>query len=280
MSKAVKSVGRSINKVVSGAVKAVKNSKVLKAVAIAAAVYFTGGAVLGAMGGASAASAAGSSVIAGAAKGAVAGLGSAGAGISSAWSSLMGGSLSGAGSAIKGGMTGAQAAGGGAASGGFGSALKSGYTATKGLLNPNAAAASSGGFIEMGDGATTLNAPTGGAAATSSNIASMSVEEMMKMPVESLRSMSSQMTAEQVSALKQAGIDLAPKQGLLRSMASNPLALPVAMNVTGNAMAGYGAARQEESVYRRSVEDMERRSQEDRDRYGTNVGTRLWNSKY
>lgn len=93
MSKAIKSVGRAIKKVVSGIGKVIKKvvkSKFFKAIAIAAAIYFTGGAAAGLMSGA----------------GAGAGLSAAASQLGVAGSALMGGNLSAAGSAIASGFSG------------------------------------------------------------------------------------------------------------------------------------------------------------------------------
>jgi hypothetical protein len=139
MSKAVKRAKRAVSKVVSGVGKVIKkvtSSKVFKAIAIAAAVYFTGGAALGAMGAASA----GTSITAGFASG----LGSAWGGIAGAGTALMSGSLSGIGSSLAGGITGAYGAG--AASGAAGSlmaAFQSGVTGAAPSITSAAAGASS-----------------------------------------------------------------------------------------------------------------------------------------
>lgn len=110
MSKVVKGVSRAVSKVASGVknvVKKVASSKIGKIALIAAAVYFGGAALMGAVGGASAGTG-----IAGTLSGALSG---AGAGISSAWSGLTGalgaGSLSGAASSLGSGFTGAYSAG-------------------------------------------------------------------------------------------------------------------------------------------------------------------------
>lgn len=119
MSKAVKSVGRAIGKVVKGVVKVVKkvaSSKIGKILITAAAIYFGGAAIMGAMGGASA----GTGFL-GTLSGAVSG---AGAGISSAWTGLtgaasaaMGGNFAAAGSSLGSGFTGAYGAGSSAVTG-------------------------------------------------------------------------------------------------------------------------------------------------------------------
>ncbi|MDP1931894.1 MAG: hypothetical protein Q8L60_10595 [Gammaproteobacteria bacterium] len=271
MSKMVKKVGRAIGKVVDGAKKLVKKvakSKIFKVIAIAAAVYFTGGAALGAMGGASAASAAGTSMIAGAAKGAIAGLGSAGAGISSAWGNLIGGNIAGAGSSLAGGMTGASAAGGGAAAGGFTSAMSTGFNATKGLLTPGGAPVSSAATGIAGPSAPTSMAP----GASGGSISSMPVDKLLEMPMTELQRQAGSLSAGQISGLKQAGIELGKKPGLLRTMVTSPLTVPMAMQVGGNMLAGKGEQEYVEERDRYA----EARENDDRARYNRNIGTRLF----
>ena len=147
MSKAVKKVGRAIGKVVKGVGKAVKKvwdgtvgkvwaevkrSDILKTVAIAAAVYFTGGAALGALGGMGGG-------LSGMLVGAQAGFGTALTGVTSAWSSLAAGELLTAGSQLVGGLTGAGAAGfnGALASGAIsaGTTMPGWASGAAGLLN-------------------------------------------------------------------------------------------------------------------------------------------------
>ena len=108
MSKVVKKVGRSIKKVVKGVAKGVKKvwkkvkqSKVLKAIAIAALVYFGGAALMGSIGGA-----AGGGGISGALSGAAQGMGNAWSSISAAGSSVMGGNFSAAGTNLMAGVKG------------------------------------------------------------------------------------------------------------------------------------------------------------------------------
>ena len=108
MSKVFKSIKRVVKKVVGGVVNVVKKvakSPIFKTIAIAAAVYFTGGAALGAMGGLSSG--------AGMLSGAMSGISSAWAGITGAGSALMAGNLSGAASSLSGGVTGAFSKGAG-----------------------------------------------------------------------------------------------------------------------------------------------------------------------
>ena len=287
MSKVVKKIGRGVGKVVSGigkVIKKVTSSKAFKTIAIAAAVYFTGGAALGAMGGASAASAAGTSVLSGAASGTMAGLGSAGAGISSAWGSLMGGSISGVGSSLAGGLTGAGSAGAGAVGGGFTSALSSGYGATSGLLNPAAATATQGATTFAANAPTQLGRAAIGATETGAGaIGSMPVGELMKLPMTELQAASGSLSAGQIAELGKAGIKLAPevaKKGLLRSAMSNPLVQYGAMQTGGRMISGYANGRAQEEAVRDNAAEIDRKEREDRERYQTNMGTKLWDSKY
>ena len=119
MSKVVKGIGRAIGKVVKGigkAVNSVVKSKIFKVILTAAAVYFTAGAALGAIGGASAGTGF-LGTLSGAVSGAGAGLTSAMNGLSGAFTALGSGSLSGAASSLSGGLSGASAAGSAAVSG-------------------------------------------------------------------------------------------------------------------------------------------------------------------
>ena len=108
MSKVVKKIGRSIGKVVKGVAKGVKKvwkkvkqSKVLKAIAIAALVYFGGAALMGGIGGA-----AGGGGVSGFLSGAAQGMGNAWSSIGAAGSSAMGGNFSAAGSNLMAGVQG------------------------------------------------------------------------------------------------------------------------------------------------------------------------------
>ena len=100
MSKVVKKIGRSIKKVVKGVAKGVKKvwkkikqSKVLKVIAVAALIYFGGAALMGGIGGA-----AGGGGISGALSGAAQGMGNAWGSLSAAGSSVMSGNFGAAGS--------------------------------------------------------------------------------------------------------------------------------------------------------------------------------------
>jgi len=124
MSKAARSVGRAVKRVVSGigkAAKKVASSKIGKIVLAAATTYFGGpmlmGAFEGATGAATAAGMAGSAAgggLSGALAGAGAGLSSAASGIAGAWSSLLGGNIGAAGTALADGFMGTSSAAGAA----------------------------------------------------------------------------------------------------------------------------------------------------------------------
>lgn len=122
MSKAVKSVGRAIGKVVNGVGKVVTKvtgsktlGKIAKVVAVAAGAYFTGGAILGGISGAAAGTG-----FAGTISGAISG---AGAGLSASWAGLTSAVTGGGISALGSGWAGAAQGLSTTASGGFGSAL-------------------------------------------------------------------------------------------------------------------------------------------------------------
>ena len=117
----LKQVAKVVTKVVPGGDKLVKHvrgfhhkygKKILKAVAVAAAIYFTGGAALGAISGAAAGT--------GAWAGAMTGLSASWAGVTGAGSALMAGNLSGAGASLGAGWAGAGSAGAAASLGATG----------------------------------------------------------------------------------------------------------------------------------------------------------------
>lgn len=221
MSRAVKSVGRAVGKVVDGVknvVKKVASSKIGRVALMAATVYFGGAALMGAIGGASAGTG-----IMGTLGGALSG---ASAGISSAWSGLTGalgaGSLSGAASSLGSGFTGAYGAGAGSVAQGISAA-----TTAAGSAAGSAAGAA---------------APTAAAATTP-------------------------------TGLNLLGTDVAAKStGLIGKMMASPYAAPALISggtqLIGGVMQGVGAR-----------EEQKRQEQLDataRNRYNTNIGTRLW----
>jgi hypothetical protein len=266
MSKAVKKIGRNIKKVASGInklQKKIRKSKAFKVIAIAAAVYFTGGAVLGAIkGGAAAAGTAGStfgSIMSGAGQGALSGIGSAGAGISKAWGNLTQMQFKAAGNSLVGGISNAGSAGANAVTSGagWGGSLKSGFAHTQGLLNPGAV--TSPGFANTASGiqrspipaqggsgvpanadwSTGLPASTGSGA---SKFADMSVSELYKnagsltgSEITAAKSVFGEATVQK--ALESA---VAPaKKGLLSTLASNPLVPYAGMQLAGSMAQGH-----------------------------------------
>lgn len=151
MSKVVKSVGRAISKVVKGVAKAVRKvaqSKLGRVLIGAAAIYFGGAALMGAMGTSGAAAAGGLSGLSGAA----ANIGAAWSSLGTAGSALMGGNLSGAGSAVASGFTGT-AAGGSALAGAAGTAV--GTAAAAPTVTGAATGATTGATVGAGAGAGT-----------------------------------------------------------------------------------------------------------------------------
>lgn len=132
MSKVVRSIGRSIGKVVSGvanAVKTVAKSKIGKAIMVAAAVYFGGAALMGAMGTTTAAGASVSGL-----QGAMTGISNAWGGLTAAGSSAMAGNFSQAGSQLAAGFQGQAAAGGSALAGGAAPAAATSVTPSGGAF--------------------------------------------------------------------------------------------------------------------------------------------------
>lgn len=147
MSKAVKKVGRFVKKVVKGvgnALKKFSKSGFGKIILAAATVYFGGAALMGAMGGASAAGTGFMSTLSGAISGAGAGISSAWTGLTGAASAAMGGNFAAAGSSLSGGFTGAYGAGSGAVLG-TGTGLTASAGGATGLTAPASSAATSGG---------------------------------------------------------------------------------------------------------------------------------------
>jgi hypothetical protein len=298
MSKAVKKVTRHVKKVISGVNKLRKkviNSKAFKVIAIAAAVYFTGGAVLGAIKGAAAASATGTSVLAGAGQGALSGIGSAGAGISKAWGNLTQMQFKAAGNSLVGGISNAGSAGANAVTSGagWGGSLKSGFASTKGLLNPTATtgavatpAVSSGppltsqpmaGSVGQGGGYgadwTNYAANSGGSGA--SKFATMSSQQLAneagKLTGAEILEAKKFFDAKLVDSLVTNATGPASK-GLLRTLASNPLVPYAGIQLAGSMAQGH--------AQQQMVEDERDFTQQvindDRERYNRNIGTLLY----
>jgi hypothetical protein len=269
MSKAVKKIGRNIKKVASGInklQKKIRKSKAFKVIAIAAAVYFTGGAVLGAIKGAAAASATGTSVLAGAGQGALSGIGSAGAGISKAWGNLTQMQFKAAGNSLVGGISNAGSAGANAVTSGagWGGSLKSGFAHTQGLLNPGAAQNLAAG-VQGGAPATGGAAPAGGAPGAGGSSwpapeypsltgggsgAGLGSGEVAKWSVNDLFANAGTMNGAQKQAAtnlfgeatvtKAIEAAVAPaKKGLLSTLVSNPLVPYAGMQLAGSMAQGH-----------------------------------------
>ena len=221
MSKAVKSVGKAVTGVLKGVKKAAskiwekaKESKVLKTLAIGAAVYFTGGAALGAMGmGAGAAAGGGLS-------GAMAGISSAWGGLTGAAGALASGNLAGAGSSLASGWTGA---------------------ATGGNALAQASINSSGGLLAGGGAPPVI---TGAAPSIASSTAGTAAADYGGTAF-------SNWAKEQ--AISNAGTEVVKdgvKKGLLDSLGEYGKGQLVASGVTtlGNTVSGYAQAKAEEEA--------------------------------
>lgn len=176
MSKVVKKVGRAIGKVVKGVVNGVKKfakSKLGKIIIMAAAVYFGGAALMGAMGTSGAAAAGGLSGLSGAA----ANVGAAWSSLGTAASAAMGGEFATAGSALASGATGTAAAGGSALAGagasaatgattGMASSMPAYNPVTSSFVNPVAGASTAVNAAAAAPAATTAADAIAGAMKT------------------------------------------------------------------------------------------------------------------
>jgi len=239
MSKVVKKIGRSIGKVVKGVAKGVKKvwkkvkqSKVLKIIAIAALIYFGGAALMGGIGGA-----AGGGGISGALSGAAQGMGNAWSSLSAAGSSVMGGNFSAAGSNVMAGVQGqtinaATGAVTGVASGGANALLANTGTAagTGAAAGTSAAAQGVPSFVQ---GATQTYGPANAA----------------------------------TSAAVELGKEEA-KKGLLGTMMSSKYTAPALISTGGNMISGYAQGAQQQEM----LDQQQEQEQERRDIYGQNVG--------
>lgn len=239
MSKAVKSVGRAIGKVVKGVVNVVKkvaSSKIGKVLLAAATVYFGGAAIMGAMGGASA-STGFMGTIGGALKGAGAGIANAWSGLTGAASAAMGGQFSAAGSSLGSGFTGAYGAGSSAVS----------------AANAAAVSAAGGGFPAGAGGY--------GSVGTSGQTAAGST-----------------LTSAPTAALTTPPVTPPPNPGIISS-AWNSLgdygkmaAVQGTTQLVGGAVQGYGQQKAMEEQRNYELQQQ----QAARDRYNENVGTNWW----
>jgi hypothetical protein len=232
MSKVAKSVGRAVSKVVKGVtnvVKKVASSKLGKVLIAAAAIYFGGAALTGAMQGASAGSGF-LGTISSAVEGAATGIGNA-------WSSL--------------GTAASQAVGGNFAN--AGNALSTGFQ---------------GGTASMVDGAmvsqplSIASAPITPAAPTVPSTAPTSGLDVNSLIGKAPPQMS-------VPGLN---VPAAPPSGMIEKMMASQYTAPALISggtqLIGGAMQGYSAQQQQKK--------QEQMAADERNRYNTNVGTRLW----
>lgn len=249
MSKVFKGVKRAFKKVVSGVTKVVKaaaKSPIFKTIAIAAAVYFTGGAALGAAGGLSSG--------AGALSGAMSGISSAWAGVTGAGSALMAGNLSGAASSLTGGLTGAFGKGAGVLANAATSLASGAPNAPTSLdawqqqNDAKALLANSGSAAQSAAPGVPGVAPWGGAMQQAG-------APLMGMPggPPSGGSPQSPVNNQQQVKLPAAG------NGLLSSVA------PYAVYAAGQGLAGMATQKAEQE-----------KAQKEYDRYNENMGTPLW----
>lgn len=238
-------------------------SKVFKVVAIATAVYFTGGAALGAIGGASAAGGGFMASLSGAWTGAAAGLGNAWGGITAA---LGGGGLG----ALSSGITGASAAGGAAVSGGaasLGAAFSSGVSAATSAATTAATAvpAATADSLLINAGTRTAGGQIVGAGVA--NAGGMAGQALTGAPG-LLSPFSTSGLTQPVAVTGLPGTQLpaaAAKTGLL----SNPYVQYAAAQGVTNGATGYFAAKGQEEA-----------EEEDRQRYNENVGGYRYTSRY
>lgn len=236
MSKVVKKIGRGIGKlfkgvkkVVSKAWKAIKKSKLLKTIAVAAAVYFTGGAALGAIGGASGG-------VSGMLAGAKAGLSSAWGGVTGAASAVSGGNFAAAGSKLAGGITGAHGAGATAAGKLAGIAAETTGTAATASANPAiAGGAQSGSKIAnmqwgMNGGQSTMGGLEGGGVLSSGT-----------------QNVATKLAADGAAATEASG-------GILGFAKANPMATALIAQPVIGGISGYAQAKQAEEEERKRID--------------------------
>lgn len=276
MSKVVKKAGRAIGNLVGGVKKAVSNvwkkikdNKILKTLAIGAAVFFTGGAALGALGGAMSGAAAGSGVL-GSITGAISGgLSGAMAGISSAWgsvvsagSSLASGQFAQAGSTLLNAPAAAFKAGGQSVAGAMG------QMATNAVSGNTSGAAVSGGtggapvvesapsFVPGSSSPAMVGPPTQAGAMGPPTASSVGVQ-------------TPQMSPMYQKAAQEAVTTLPEKPSIFKQMLENPFMVPAAMQVGGRALSGYAAAKGQEQAEKDYLE-----------RKNRNMGTPLFPGRY
>ncbi|WP_299312297.1 hypothetical protein [uncultured Halomonas sp.] len=242
MSKAVKSVGRSVKKVVKGAGKVVSKvakgaGKVAKKVwdnpigrvaLVAAGAYFGAPAVMGLFG-KGAAAATGLSGL----SGAMANITNAWSGLSSATGAMMSGQFGEAARSLSGGLTGATSG------------------ASAGSHLSNVTAQTLGGAQPAGI--------YGSAAATPAQGGGL------------LGNVAASHAAPPVSG---GGGGLLSRA--MGAAANSPYTVPMAMQMGGNMLSGVA----EQRAMREQMDREEQMSEEERERYNRNVGTRLWTSRY
>ena len=248
MSKVVKKIGRSIKKVVKGVAKGVKKvwkkikqSKVLKVIAVAALIYFGGAALMGGIGGA-----AGGGGISGALSGAAQGMGNAWGSLSAAGSSVMSGNFGAAGSNL---MAGVQGQTINAATGAVTGVASGGANAL--LANTPITQAGARGF-ELAAGAGPLNPASGVASEASKN---------------ALRQTLGMGLPEVATQVAQEGA----KKGLIGTVMSSPYTAPALIATGGNMISGYAQGAQQQEM----LDQQQQQQEEQRDIYNANVGTVL-----
>lgn len=251
----LKQVAKVVTKVVPGGDKLVKHvrgfhhkygKKILKAVAVAAAIYFTGGAAMGAISGAAAGT--------GAWAGAMSGLSASWAGVAGAGSALVGTGTAASGMAT--GLTGA------ANALGAGWAGAAGAGAAAGLSGAAATAAAGQAGLGFGAAMSTTAANLGtvtGLGGSGSGANPVWVTD----PATGLQTLSTEAA--------RTGATTAAKEGILMTAAKNPLVQQAVVQGAGKAIQGGMQAKAANDA------DEQRRLEEEdaRGRYNTNVGTRL-----
>lgn len=243
MSKAVKAVGRAVSKVVKGTVNAVKKfakSKVGRVIITAAAIYFGGAALAGGFG----SSAAGGSFLSGMSSG----VANAATSLKGAWTAATAGNFGAAGSSLSAGFQGT----------------------TTALQAANAGAATT---AAMGGAQGLAGAGTGGV--TQSAVGStMGGAGGLSMPGAATGGVGSQLAAINTGVGAGAGAGAAGAtagSGLAQGMIG-AAKIQAGTALIGGAMQGAGQQKAMEDQRNYDAQ----MAQAARDRYNTNVGTRLW----
>lgn len=228
MSKVVKKVGRAVGKVfkgvkklVSSAWKKVKSSKLLKTIAIAGAVFVTGGAALGAIGGATAgwgaSAAAGGgflgnlgAAVSGGLSGALSGAATAWTGLSQAAGQALGGDFGGAFNSMKGVYSGPQSA----------------FSAGRGSI--------AGAMNSAGTGEAATNV-VGSPQSTGADPFAASQMEAVAAPGETV-----------LRAGESTATNLASDGNMFSRMMGSPYTMPALINTGGQVAQGWAAGKSEE----------------------------------